>query len=146
MEKISFLISKGAKFVKGDVLDFEKLLENSKNFDVVIHLAAKSDVAESVIFPEDTINVNVNGTINVLKCCVQNKIQKIIFASSAAVYGNHENIISEKLSTNLKDAKGMRNIIAHDYGKIDDELVFESLKEQLIPDTEEFIKSIRESL
>ena len=57
-----------------------------------------------------------------------------------------ENIISEKLSTNLKDAKGMRNIIAHDYGKIDDELVFESLKEQLIPDTEEFIKSIRESL
>ena len=57
-----------------------------------------------------------------------------------------ENIISEKLSTNLKDAKGMRNIIAHDYGKIDDELVFESLKEQLIPDTEEFIKSIRELL
>ena len=100
MEKISFLISKGAKFVKGDVLDFEKLLENSKNFDVVIHLAAKSDVAESVIFPEDTINVNVNGTINVLKCCVQNKIQKIIFASSAAVYGNYNEMISEKSATN----------------------------------------------
>lgn len=53
---------------------------------MVIHLAAKSDVAESVIHPGDTINVN--GIINVLKCCVQNKIGKIIFASSAAVYGN----------------------------------------------------------
>lgn len=55
---------------------------------MVIHLAAKSDVAESVIHPGDTINVN--GIINVLKCCVQNKIGKIIFASSAAVYGNSD--------------------------------------------------------
>ncbi len=99
IEKISFLIERGAEFIRGDILDFEKLLENSKNFDVVIHLAAKSDVAESVINPDDTINVNVNGTVNVLKCCVQNKIGKIIFASSAAVYGNHDGVISEKSET-----------------------------------------------
>jgi len=99
MEKISFLIGK-VKFIKGDVLDFDKLLQSSKNFDVIIHLAAKSDVAESVIFPEDTINVNVNGTINVLKCCAQNKIRKIIFASSASVYGDSSDIISEKSVTN----------------------------------------------
>lgn len=98
VEKISFLISR-VNFIKGDVLDFEKLVESSRNFDVIIHLAAKSDVAESVINPENTINVNLNGTINVLKCFVQNKIKKIIFASSAAVYGNHENIISEKSAT-----------------------------------------------
>ena len=98
MEKISFLIGK-VKFIKGDVLDFDKLLQSSKNFDVIIHLAAKSDVAESVIFPEDTINVNVNGTINVLKCCAQNKIRKIIFASSASVYGDSSDIISEKSAT-----------------------------------------------
>ena len=99
MEKISFLIGK-VKFIKGDVLDFDKLLQSSKNFDVIIHLAAKSDVAESVIFSEDTINVNVNGTINVLKCCAQNKIRKIIFASSASVYGDSSDIISEKSVTN----------------------------------------------
>lgn len=99
MEKISFLISRGAKFIRGDILDFEKLLESTRNFDVVIHLAAKSDVTESVIHPKDTINVNLNGTINVLKCCVQNKIRKIIFASSASVYGDHENIITEKSVT-----------------------------------------------
>ena len=99
MEKISFLIERGVKFIRGDILDFEKLLESSRNFDVVIHLAAKSDVAESVINPKDTINVNLNGTINLLKCCVQNKIKKIIFASSAAVYGDHDDIISEKSNT-----------------------------------------------
>lgn len=100
IEKISFLIERGVKFIKGDIMDFEKLLEYTKNFDVVVHLAAKSNVAESVINPKDTINVNLNGTINVLKCCVQNKIKKIIFASSAAVYGNHNDVITEKSVTN----------------------------------------------
>lgn len=99
IEKIAFLISKGVKFIKGDILDFEKLLDSSKNFDIIVHLAAKSDVIESMINPEYTINVNLNGTINLLRCCVQNKIKKIIFASSAAVYGNHDDIISEKTLT-----------------------------------------------
>ena len=59
---------------------------------------------------------------------------------------NEENIISDSLKEKLKDAKGMRNILAHEYGKIDDEMVFESLKEQLIPDIEEFINQIKKFL
>jgi len=99
-EKILPLINKGVKFVKGDILDFKRLLESSKNFDVIIHLAAKSDVSESVIHPEITTSVNLNGTINVLKCCAQNKIKKIIFASSAAVYGNCKDLpITEESKT-----------------------------------------------
>jgi uncharacterized protein YutE (UPF0331/DUF86 family) len=52
-------------------------------------------------------------------------------------------IISKELCEKLKDAKWMRNIIAHEYGKIDDELVFDSLKEELITDAQEFIKQIK---
>ena len=55
-------------------------------------------------------------------------------------------IIDDVLSKKLKDAKGMRNILAHEYGRIDDEIVFESLKEQLMPDIEEFIKQIKKFL
>ena len=51
-------------------------------------------------------------------------------------------IISDSLAEKLKDAKGMRNILAHEYGRIDDELVFHSLVEELIPDVQEFIKLI----
>ena len=47
--------------------------------------------------------------------------------------------ISSELSQQLKDAKGMRNIIAHEYGKVDDELVFEAVKEQIIGVVREFI-------
>ena len=56
---------------------------------------------------------------------------------------SREKLISEDLAIKLKEAKGMRNIIAHEYGKIDDEIVFESIKDQLIPDVEEFIKQIK---
>jgi len=57
-----------------------------------------------------------------------------------------ENIISQELAEKLKDAKGMRNIIAHEYGTIDDELVFHSITEELEKDSEEFIKNIKEKL
>ncbi len=52
-------------------------------------------------------------------------------------------IIDATLSKKLKDAKGMRNIIAHEYGKINDELVFEAITEQLINDVKEFISEIK---
>jgi len=51
-------------------------------------------------------------------------------------------IISDNLCLNLKHAKGMRNIIAHQYGKIDNELVFEAITEQLGKDVRELIKNI----
>jgi uncharacterized protein YutE (UPF0331/DUF86 family) len=55
-------------------------------------------------------------------------------------------IIDDKLAQKLKDAKGMRNILAHEYGKIDDEIVFDSIKDELILDAEEFIKQIKQFL
>jgi len=57
-----------------------------------------------------------------------------------------ENIISKELAEKLKEAKGMRNIIAHEYGKIDDELVFEAVTEQLEKDINEFINIIKKGL
>ena len=57
-----------------------------------------------------------------------------------------ENIISNELCEKLKDAKGMRNIISHEYGKIDDEIVFDSIKDELTIDTKEFIKQIKKLL
>ncbi|MBT4540484.1 DUF86 domain-containing protein [Candidatus Woesearchaeota archaeon] len=55
---------------------------------------------------------------------------------------NEENIIPKKLTNKLKDAKGMRNIIAHDYGSVDDEIVFESITSELIKDVKEFLEEV----
>jgi uncharacterized protein YutE (UPF0331/DUF86 family) len=55
-------------------------------------------------------------------------------------------IINEQLKIKLKEAKGMRNIIIHSYGKIDDEEIYNTLKEEIGTDIEEFIKSIKEKI
>ena len=55
---------------------------------------------------------------------------------------NHK-IIGSSLSAKLKNAKGMRNIIAHEYCKIDDGIVFDSIAEELEEDVSEFIKAIK---
>jgi len=53
------------------------------------------------------------------------------------------NIIKEELYKKLKEAKGMRNFIAHQYGKINDQLVFDSIKYELIKDAKSFIKETK---
>ena len=101
-------------FVNGDILDYNTLKESCKEFDVVIHLAAKIDVIESITHPEITNKVNVNGTENVLNVCVENKIKKIIFASSAAVYGKNDHTINEESETNPLSPYGNSKLLAED--------------------------------
>ena len=55
---------------------------------------------------------------------------------------SEENIISQELAKRLSEAKGMRNFIIHEYGEIDDEIVFEAVSFQLKEDAEEFMKNI----
>ena len=57
-----------------------------------------------------------------------------------------EKIITKELADKLKQAKGMRNVLAHQYGNIDDNLVFESITKELIKDTKRFIKSIKKKI
>lgn len=52
-------------------------------------------------------------------------------------------IIQPKLAGKLQDAKRMRNILAHEYGKVDDEIVFNSITSELEDDVKEFLKEIK---
>ena len=54
-----------------------------------------------------------------------------------------ENIISLELADRLKEAKGMRNILAHEYGIVDDVLVFSSVTSELLLDVTLFITSVK---
>lgn len=55
-------------------------------------------------------------------------------------------IIKENLYQRLKEAKGMRNIIAHEYGKIDDNIIFYAVKDELEKDAEAFLKEVNKCL
>ena len=89
------LLSENVTLIVGDILNNSKLLDSMKNHDVVIHLAAKTDVVDSIHNPDNTFQTNVQGTQNVLDSCKFNNISKIIVISSAAVYQNSDKPVTE---------------------------------------------------
>lgn len=84
------LSKKNFKLVKADIRDCKAVNEvfKSNEVDIVIHLAAMAGVRPSIEFPELYYEVNVMGTLNILKSCQTNGVRKLIFASSSSVYGN----------------------------------------------------------
>jgi len=79
-----------AKFIEGSILEKEKILGALNGVEAVIHLAAKIRVEEGEVKPELYKSVNVDGTLMLLELCKSKNINKFIFASTAAVYGEPE--------------------------------------------------------
>jgi UDP-glucose 4-epimerase len=74
--------------VKGDIMDLDLLKKTFLNADYIFHFASIPSVIMSVKEPRLTNEVNITGTMNVLIGAKENGVKKVIFASSAAVYGN----------------------------------------------------------
>ena len=87
-------LDKSIPFYKGSTLilkDIYKVMELEK-FDVVVHLAAFKAAGESMLNPAKYTSSNIIGGLNVIKACMDNNIEKILFSSSAAVYGTPQYI------------------------------------------------------
>jgi UDP-glucose 4-epimerase len=90
---------KDCEVLKVNLLDEERLqsLLKGRSFDGVIHFAAKSLVAESVVKPDLYYRNNVVGTLNLVNEMIRNNIENLVFSSTAAIFGNP---VSEKISEN----------------------------------------------
>lgn len=94
-------IDQRANFIQGSILDKQKLNQALDGVDAVVHLAAKIRVEEGQSNPELYKQVNIAGTLNLIHMCVEKKITKFIFASTATVYGSPEIIpLTEQSQTN----------------------------------------------
>jgi UDP-glucose 4-epimerase len=78
------------EFVKGDVRDALVVRKSLEGVDAVVHLAALISVPFSFENPALTFDVNLFGTLNMLRLCVQKGVEKFVFVSSCAVYGDPE--------------------------------------------------------
>ena len=82
-------LNKDAKFYKVDIVDIDNLslvFEKEKP-DYIIHLAAQISLRESLKNPIYDAEQNILGSINILECCRKFNVKKVVYASSAAVYG-----------------------------------------------------------
>lgn len=89
------------KLIKGDLHDAALLDEifTNNNIDAVIHFAAFIEAGESVLNPMAFYKNNVAGSLNLIRAMVRNEVRKIVFSSTAAVYGQQDDV--RLLSENL---------------------------------------------
>ena len=93
--------------------------------DVVFHLAALARVQPSIENPIEYHNTNVNGTLNLLKACVDYNVERFVFSSSSSVYGDVEEKdlpTSENANLNPMSPYALHKLVGEQYCKLFSEL------------------------
>ena len=105
-------------YFNGSVLNQDDIAKAMQGCDYVIHLAAVLGVSKASYHPVECLDVNIKGIINILNCCVQNKVKKIIFSSSSEVYGEPNKIpISEDAALQPRSEYGVSKLVGEEYIK-----------------------------
>jgi len=105
-------VFKGERFIQGDIMDAGMLTKTlAEGYDGVIHLAAFKAAGESMTAPEKYASNNISGTINILNAMSATGTKRIVFSSSAAVYGEPEYLpVDEKHPTRPENFYGFTKL------------------------------------
>ena len=76
------------EIIYGDLRDKWAVFEAVKNVDIVFHLGAVISVAYSYVHPEEVIDVNTRGTLNILHAVKECKTENVVYVSTSEVFGN----------------------------------------------------------
>ncbi len=119
-ENLSAIIKKpNVKFIKGSITNLSLLQKLFKDVDYVFHLAAMVSIPQSMKIPEQFNEVNVTGTLNVLIAARDNKVKKVVNASSCAIYGDAPGLPKkEDMPINPLSPYAVTKLAAEEYCKI----------------------------
>ncbi|MGB7622850.1 MAG: NAD-dependent epimerase/dehydratase family protein [Terriglobia bacterium] len=103
--------------VRGSVTDFDLVRRVVKNAQIVIHEAARNIIV-SMRDPREDFEVNIGGTLNVLMAVREAEIRRMVYASSASIYGNPRYLpINEEDSTNMLTPYSVSKYAGENYCK-----------------------------
>jgi len=89
LENLEHIKDQRLKIIKGSILDANMLnsVIQKEKTDIIDHVAAQLEVYSGINDPEKDLRINILGTLNVLNTALKNHVEKVLFASSGAVYG-----------------------------------------------------------
>ena len=87
-----FLDNSNFEFIEGDIRKLVTCQEACNGIDYVLHQAALCSVPRSINDPRITNDVNITGTLNMLIAARDNKVKRLVYASSSSVYGDETNL------------------------------------------------------
>ena len=92
---------KNVTFIRGDVLDYQSVLEGMKGCNMAVHLAAIAGVDTVINHPVLTMKVNLLGTYHVLEAAREHKLERLIDFSTSEVFGSYAFRVQEANVTSL---------------------------------------------
>lgn len=102
--------------VKGDVRDYALVKKLVKDVDVILHTAAQVSVEKSIDNPIEDADINILGTLNLLKASSEFDLKRFVYFSSAAVYGNPKKLpVSEAHAINPLSPYGVSKYAGEKY-------------------------------
>jgi nucleoside-diphosphate-sugar epimerase len=80
--------NKDFELIEGDIRDYKTCLSSTQGVDYILHQAALRSVPKSMLDPYSYNDVNINGTLNLLRAAKECKVKRFVLASSSSVYGD----------------------------------------------------------
>lgn len=127
LARIENITGNTVTFIKADICDYDAMNEvfTQHSIDAVIHFAGHKAVGESSEKPLSYYYNNVSGTVILLKVMAEHKVKKLVFSSSATVYGDNVSPLNESMPTSATNPYGQTKLmiehILFDLAKSDSE-------------------------
>ncbi len=103
----------------GDIQDIKDVEDALNGITHILHLAAQVSVQDSILHPTKSCSINIQGFVNVLQAAQKRRINRVVYASSAAVYGYPQKLpISEEDAVHPISPYGLEKSINDQYAEL----------------------------
>jgi len=87
LEELGPSMTSGIEVISADLRDYHAVKQASKGVEIVFHLGASIGIPYSLAYPNDVVETNVMGTLNILKASLENNVLRVVHTSTSEVYG-----------------------------------------------------------
>ncbi len=109
----------GVTFIEGSITDHDTVMRAAEGVDTIFHLAAVASVQKSIEHPLETHETNTTGTLAIFEAARKLSINKVVYASSSAVYGDLPDMPkTENSQCCPKTPYGLHKMIGEAYAKL----------------------------
>lgn len=107
------------EFCNLDIRDAAAIAPVIRGADTVFHLAAIPSVPRSIDDPVPSHQINIDGTFNVLRACVEGQVRRVVYAASSSAYGDSETLPKiESMTPRPKSPYALQKLLGEYYGNV----------------------------
>ena len=112
-------VQPNVKYVEGDIRNMEDINKVMAGVDGVFHLAAMARMPYSIENPQETNEINIDGTLNVLVSARDNGVKRLVYSASSSAYGEQKaDLLVETMKPAPMSPYGLQKYVGEEYCRL----------------------------